>query len=79
MQIALIADTHLSARSPECVANWHAVRCAVGRLQLVRQWSTPTLCVLANHDVGDASGEVPLEASLLAAYVDLFGPDHWAS
>lgn len=32
MRIALIADTHLSARSPECVANWHAARRAVGRL-----------------------------------------------
>ena len=32
MRIALIADTHLSARSPECVANWHTTRRAVGRL-----------------------------------------------
>lgn len=32
MRIALIADTHLSARSPECVANWHAARRAVMRL-----------------------------------------------
>lgn len=104
MRIALIADTHLSARSPECVANWHAARRAVGRLspeitvnlgditldgqthpeelefavQLVGQWSTPMLCVPGNHDVGDASGEAPLDSSLLAAYVDLFGPDHWA-
>lgn len=104
MRIALIADTHLSARSPECVANWHAARRAVGRLaadltihlgditldgqtqpselyfatQLARQWATPMLCVPGNHDVGDASGEVPLDPSLLAAYVDRFGPDHWA-
>ncbi|MES2100018.1 MAG: metallophosphoesterase [Pseudomonadota bacterium] len=104
MRLALIADTHLSARSPECVANWHAARRAVGRLspeltvnlgditldgqahpeelefavQLVRQWSTPMLCVPGNHDVGDASGEMPLQTSLLAAYIDLFGPDHWA-
>jgi 3',5'-cyclic AMP phosphodiesterase CpdA len=103
MRLALIADTHLSARSPECVANWHAARRAVGRLspeltvnlgditldgqthpedlefavQLVRQWSTPMLCVPGNHDVGDASGEMPLQTSLLAAYVDLFGLDHW--
>jgi hypothetical protein len=102
-RIALIADTHLSPRPPECVANWHAVRRAVGRLlpglkvnlsditldgqthaaelefavQLVRQWAPPC-CVPGNHDVGDASGESPLDASLLAAYVDLFGPDHWA-
>jgi hypothetical protein len=32
MRIALIADTHLSARAPECVANWHAARRAVERL-----------------------------------------------
>lgn len=104
MRIALIADTHLSARSPECVANWHAARRAVGRLspeltvhlgditldgqthseelafaaQLIHDWSTPMLCVPGNHDVGDASGERPLEAPLLDAYVSLFGPDHWS-
>ena len=32
MRIALIADSHLSPRSPECVANWHAARRAVERL-----------------------------------------------
>jgi 3',5'-cyclic AMP phosphodiesterase CpdA len=32
MRIALISDSHLSARSPECVANWHAARRAVARL-----------------------------------------------
>jgi 3',5'-cyclic AMP phosphodiesterase CpdA len=32
MRIALIADTHLSVRSPECVANWHAAGRAVERL-----------------------------------------------
>jgi predicted phosphodiesterase len=32
MRVALIADTHLSDRSPECVANWHAARRAVERL-----------------------------------------------
>lgn len=32
MRIALIADTHLSARAPACVANWHAARRAVERL-----------------------------------------------
>lgn len=32
MRIALIADTHLSARSPECLANWQAARHAIGRL-----------------------------------------------
>jgi 3',5'-cyclic AMP phosphodiesterase CpdA len=29
MQIALIADSHLSARAPECVSNWHAAARAV--------------------------------------------------
>ena len=33
MRLALIADTHLCARSPECVANWHAARRAVERLE----------------------------------------------
>jgi 3',5'-cyclic AMP phosphodiesterase CpdA len=104
MRIALIADTHLSARSPECVANWHAARRAVGRLapeftinlgditldgqthpeelefaaNLARDWATPMLCVPGNHDVGDASGEVPFNAPLHLAYMKLFGPDHWA-
>src|SRR5262245_56574466 len=36
MRIALIADTHLSARSPECVANWHAAARAIGRLGVER-------------------------------------------
>ena len=36
------------------------------------------LCVPGNHDVGDASGEAPFDAPLLAAYVRQFGPDHWA-
>src|ERR1700760_4599819 len=33
MRIALISDSHLSQRSPECVANWHAARRAVERLE----------------------------------------------
>lgn len=104
MRIALIADTHLSARSPECIANWHAARRAVSRLApditvnlgdvtldgqshpeeldlalgLVRQWPTPIHCVPGNHDVGDGSGELAFDASLLTAYVNRFGPDHWA-
>lgn len=32
MRIALIADTHLSSRVPECLANWHAARVAARRL-----------------------------------------------
>lgn len=104
MRIALIADTHLSARSPECVANWHAARRAVGRLgadltinlgditldgqahgaelgfasRLVQQWPTEMRCVPGNHDLGDGSGEVPLDTRLLGAYREVFGPDHWA-
>lgn len=103
MRIALIADTHLSPRSPECVANWHAARRAVGRLgadltvnlgditldgqthgdelafasRLVRQWPTEMCCVPGNHDLGDGSGEVPLNEGLLAVYRDFFGPDQW--
>ena len=103
MRIALIADSHLSARSPECVANWHAARRAVARLspvltvhlgdisfdgqnrqeelrfaaQLVREWSTEMRCVPGNHDMGDGSGEMPLDDTRLALYEHLFGPDHW--
>jgi predicted phosphodiesterase len=104
MRIALIADTHLSARSPECVANWHAARRAVERLgadltvnlgditldgqthgdelafasRLMQQWPTEVRCVPGNHDLGDGSGESPLDERLLRAYRDHFGPDHWA-
>lgn len=104
MRIALIADTHLSARSPECVANWHAARRAVERLgadltvhlgditldgqthadelgyaaRLMQQWPTRMLCVPGNHDLGDGSGESPLDERLLRAYGHTFGPDRWA-
>lgn len=103
MRIALIADTHLSVRSPECVANWHAARRAVGRLgadlsihlgditldgqthgdelafasRLMQQWPTEMRCVPGNHDLGDGSGEMPLDDRLLRAYGNVFGPDHW--
>ncbi len=103
MRIALIADTHLSTRSPECVANWHAARRAVGRLgaeltvnlgditldgqrqvdelayasRLMQQWPTEVRCVPGNHDLGDGSGETPLDERLLQAYRKHFGPDHW--
>ena len=103
MRIALTADTHLSARSPECVANWHAARRAVERLdvdltvnlgditldgqkladelafasRLMQQWPTEVRCVPGNHDLGDGSGESPLDERLLRAYRDHFGPDHW--
>lgn len=104
MRIALIADTHLSARSPECVANWHAAQRAVGQLgadltvnlgditldgqthadelafasRLMQQWPTEMRCVPGNHDLGDGSGESPLDERLLGAYREIFGPDHWA-
>ena len=105
MRIALIADSHLSPRSPECVANWHAARRAVERLasdltvhlgdisldgqtrpeelefaaQLTRRWSTRMLCLPGNHDIGDGSGEEPLDGRLLDAYLRLFGADHWCT
>ena len=103
MRIALVADTHLSARAPECVANWHAARRAVERLDadltihlgditldghrhreelafagsLLRRWPTEVRCVPGNHDLGDGSGETPLQPALLRAYADVFGADHW--
>lgn len=104
MRIALIADTHLSVRAPECVANWHIAKDAVGRLgadltvhlgditldgqshadelgfasRLAGEWPTEMRCVPGNHDLGDGSGEAPLQASLMQAYADAFGPDHWS-
>jgi 3',5'-cyclic AMP phosphodiesterase CpdA len=104
MRIALIADSHLSSRSPECVANWHAARRAVERLApdltvhlgditldgqsrpeelgfaaaLVQRWPTEIRCLPGNHDMGDGSGEAPLDEALLAAYLHQFGCDHWS-
>ena len=103
MRIALIADSHLSPRTPECVANWHAAGRAVERLSpdlsvhlgditldgqthaeelgfaaaLVQRWPTAMRCLPGNHDMGDGSGEAPLDDALLASYERLFGPDHW--
>src|SRR5262245_50400974 len=34
MHIALIADSHLSARAPECVANWHGAALAMAGMEL---------------------------------------------
>ena len=105
MRIALIADSHLSPRSPECVANWRAARRAVERLapdltvhlgdisldgqkhpeelgfaaQLTERWSTKMLCLPGNHDIGDGSGEAPLDGRLLDGYFRLFGADHWCT
>lgn len=104
MRIALISDTHLSVRAPECVSNWHAARRAVARIdaglsihlgditldgqsdseelafasRLIRHWPTPLLCVPGNHDLGDGSGEVPLNAGLIGTYGDVFGAGRWA-
>lgn len=104
MRIALIADSHLSPRAPECVANWHAAGRAVERLspdltvhlgdisldgqthpdelgfaaELVQRWPTEMRRLPGNHDMGDGSGEVPLDDALLASYLHLFGPDHWS-
>jgi 3',5'-cyclic AMP phosphodiesterase CpdA len=104
MRIALIADSHLSPHSPECVANWHAAARAVQRLapgmtvhlgditwdgqtdsdqltfasDLVQRWPTPMRCLPGNHDVGDGSGEAPLDDALLATYERAFGPDRWS-
>ncbi len=35
-------------------------------------------CLPGNHDMGDGSGEAPLDHALLASYRRLFGPDHWS-
>lgn len=34
MRVALVSDIRLSARSPECAANWHAARRAIERLHV---------------------------------------------
>jgi hypothetical protein len=41
------------------------------------QWPTEVRCVPGNHDLGDGSGESPLDERLLRAYREHFGPDHW--
>jgi len=40
MRIALITDSHLSPRAPECVANWHVAWRAVERLSSAHPNST---------------------------------------
>ena len=103
MRIALIADSHLSLRAPECIANWNAAGAAIERLgpdltvhlgdisldgqnvpqdlafaaEQVRDWPTAIRCVPGNHDLGDGSGEAPLDPRLLARYRQLLGPDRW--
>ena len=41
------------------------------------EWPTAIRCVPGNHDMGDGSGEAPLDGRLLANYRRLFGPDRW--
>ncbi len=103
MRIALVSDSHLSARAPECVSNWHAARCAIEQLapdvtvhlgditldgqvrseeltfarDLLHAWPTHLRCLPGNHDMGDASGDLPLDARLLGAYREVFGQDRW--
>jgi 3',5'-cyclic AMP phosphodiesterase CpdA len=60
VRIALIADSHLSPRSPECVANWHAARHAVRRL-------APELTV----HLGDIALDAPSHPAELAFAADL--------
>ena len=45
--------------------------------RLMQRWPTEMRCVPGNHDLGDGSGEVPLDPRLLGAYRDVLGPDHW--
>ncbi|HKX42204.1 MAG TPA: metallophosphoesterase [Burkholderiaceae bacterium] len=104
MRIAIVTDSHLSARAPECVRNWQAAADAVARLgvdltvhlgdittdgqshpdeiafaaELLRGWPTPLRCIPGNHDVGDGSGEAPLDRGLRGAYERAFGADRWA-
>jgi 3',5'-cyclic AMP phosphodiesterase CpdA len=104
MRIAIVADSHLAERAPECVANWTAAAGAVARLRadltvhlgdisldgqvrseelpfaaaLAKAWPTPMHFVPGNHDLGDGSGERPLDAARLSAYAASFGADRWA-
>ena len=104
MRIAVIADSHLSERAPECVSNWDVAAAVVTRLgaeltihlgdisldgqnhpdeldfaaDAVRRWPTPMLCIPGNHDMGDGSGEAPLDRERLQRCQRAFGPDRWA-
>jgi 3',5'-cyclic AMP phosphodiesterase CpdA len=104
MRIAIVADSHLAARAPECVANWKAAAGAVARLRAdltvhlgdisldgqvhpeelrfareqIQVWPTPMRLVPGNHDMGDGSGESPIDAGRLATYETSFGADRWA-
>jgi 3',5'-cyclic AMP phosphodiesterase CpdA len=104
MRIAIVADSHLAARAPECVANWRAAARAVADLRvdltihlgdisldgqnrpedlayaagLLREWPTTIRVVPGNHDMGDGSGEMPLDLDRLAACEATFGAGRWA-
>jgi hypothetical protein len=104
MRIALVADSHLSERAPECVSNWEVAGAVVRRMgaeltihlgdisldgqshpeelrfaaEAVRRWPTPMICLPGNHDMGDGSGEVPLDRERLARCRQAFGADRWA-
>ena len=104
MRIALLSDTHVSARAPECIANWHAARRAIERLRpdltvhlgditldgqsepdeapfaasLATRWPTQLRLIPSNHDVGDGSGEAPVDEELRERYLRHFGPDRWS-
>lgn len=45
---------------------------------LMAGWPTEMRCIPGNHDMGDGSGERPLDLALLSAYCGTFGPDYRA-
>lgn len=64
MRVALIADTHLSDRSPECVANWHAARRAVERLDVELTVHLGDITLDAQHE----PAELAFAGRLVAAW-----------
>jgi predicted phosphodiesterase len=64
MRIALIADTHLSERSPECVANWHAARRAIERLAVELTVHLGDITLDAEHE----PNELAFAGRLVAAW-----------
>ena len=64
MDIALITDTHLSGRAPECVANWHAAAAAVAAAE-------PDLTIHLGDitlDGVNGPGELAFAATLIRAW-----------
>lgn len=43
----------------------------------IAEWPTPMRCVPGNHDMGDGSGEAPIDPQRLRACRDLLGNDRW--